>query len=91
MSLIGIDESSIYYLFQLKEEIEAKEAALTNVNKEQAVMVKEKEELSSEVDKGIQASDWWKKSLTYKLRYLFKGWKKKVQDIGSPSILCLKF
>ena len=60
MSLIGIDESSIYCLFQLKEEIEAKEAALTNVNKEQAVMVKEKEELSSEVDKGIQASDWWK-------------------------------
>ena len=54
-------ESSIYCLFQLKEEIEAKEAALTNVNKEQAVMVKEKEELSSEVDKGIQASDWCSK------------------------------
>ena len=37
---------------QLKEEIETKEAALTNVNKEQAVIVREKEDLATEVERG---------------------------------------
>ena len=38
---------------QLKEEIETKEAALTNVNKEQAVIVREKEDLATEVERGM--------------------------------------
>ena len=40
-------------LLQLKEEIETKEAALTNVNKEQAVIVREKEDLATEVERGM--------------------------------------
>ena len=36
----------------MKEEIETKEAALTNVNKEQAVIVREKEDLATEVERG---------------------------------------
>ena len=45
---INIEKLSI----QLKEEIETKEAALTNVNKEQAVIVREKEDLATEVERG---------------------------------------
>ena len=40
---------------QLKEEIETKEAALTNVNKEQAVIVREKEDLATEVERGMNS------------------------------------
>ena len=37
----------------MKEEIETKEAALTNVNKDQGLMVKEKDDLLTEVERGI--------------------------------------
>ena len=40
------------------------------MNKEQAVMVKEKEELSSEVDKGIQASDSYTKLVRFAIKIL---------------------
>ena len=50
---IDIKNDNTKLLLQLKEEIETKEAALTNVNKEQAVIVREKEDLATEVERGM--------------------------------------
>ena len=50
---VDIKNDSTKLLLQLKEEIETKEAALTNVNKEQAVIVREKEDLATEVERGM--------------------------------------
>ena len=50
---VDIKNDNTKLLLQLKEEIETKEAALTNVNKEQAVIVREKEDLATEVERGM--------------------------------------
>ena len=55
---VDIKNDNTKLLLQLKEEIETKEAALTNVNKEQAVIVREKEDLATEVERGMNFNEF---------------------------------